>query len=107
MHMSDMQRQSHLTAKQKGRWDEPREFPELIALAHSELSEALEEYRTWGTPKIVWRDQEPTGIPIELADVVIRLLDIAEWMGFSLEEAVNIKMVFNTTRPWRHGDKHA
>ena len=35
----------HENAKSHGWWDEEREFGELIALCHSELSEALEEYR--------------------------------------------------------------
>ena len=32
-------------AKQHGWWDEDRTFGEVIALCHSELSEALEAYR--------------------------------------------------------------
>lgn len=35
----------HNNAKLHGWWDNPREFPELLALIHSEVSEALEEYR--------------------------------------------------------------
>lgn len=35
----------HNNAKLHGWWDKPREFPELLALIHSEVSEALEEYR--------------------------------------------------------------
>ena len=34
-------------AKEKGWWDEERTFAEIISLCHSELSEALEEYRKW------------------------------------------------------------
>ena len=38
--------ESHSTAKEKGGWEFPkREIPELLALIHSEVSEAIEAYR--------------------------------------------------------------
>ena len=38
--------ESHSTAKEKGWWEFPkREIPELLALIHSEVSEAIEAYR--------------------------------------------------------------
>ena len=42
MEIKELIIKSHDIAKSKGWWDEERSIPELIALMHSELSEALE-----------------------------------------------------------------
>lgn len=48
---------------------------------------------------------KPEGIGIELADVAIRLFDLAECLGIDLEECVNIKQAFNEGREWLHGGR--
>lgn len=46
MQLKEWQRQIHKLAREKGWWDKgDRNIGELVALMHSELSEALEEYR--------------------------------------------------------------
>lgn len=74
-----------------------------IALIHSELSEALEGLRH-GNPA---SDHIPdfNAAEEELADVVIRIMDMAEARGWRVAEAVIAKMKFNETRPYRHGGK--
>jgi NTP pyrophosphatase (non-canonical NTP hydrolase) len=38
-----------------------------------------------------------------LADIVIRTMDLAEYMGINLAEEIQAKMVRNSTREHKHG----
>lgn len=91
-------------AKEKGWWEEDRGFAEVVALAHSELSEALEEYRD-GKGLLYYNEDKPEGIAIEMADVIIRILDWAEHVGVDIEEMIRLKFNYNATRPYKHGGK--
>lgn len=96
----------HNMAKEKG-WHEPSpSFGEAMALLHSEVSEALEAYRDYGNVEHFGPPgHKPTGVPSELADVIIRCLDTCGAFGIDIEEAVRRKMAFNATRDKRHGGK--
>jgi NTP pyrophosphatase (non-canonical NTP hydrolase) len=110
----------HATAIAKGWWDDTEEFPlrsdgDCIALMHSELSEALEELRNGHDPDEIYFNEiqgrhgivthKPEGVPIELADVIIRICDYAGRHGIDLDKAIEMKMNYNATRPARHGGK--
>lgn len=161
---------AHENAASKGWWDTteieagsgvhaPISIPEKLALIHSEVSEALEDYRDgkalngtgWeftrksGTPCERWveitehalvpwityyvgreqiqrqlqmpadfalarsggYDAKPVGFPTELADILIRTLDLAAALNIDIDQAVYLKMKYNETRPHRHGGKLA
>lgn len=83
------------TAKSKGWHDETRETGTLLALIHSEVSEALEADRKG--------DQE--NFAEELADVCIRIFDLCGSKGIDLENAIVDKMNRNKGRSYKHGNK--
>lgn len=93
----------HEIAKSKGWWDADRNDGELIALMHSELSEVLEGLRHGNPPS----EHIPAfnAAEEELADVIIRILDMGEARGWRIPEAIFAKMEFNAQREHRHGGK--
>lgn len=112
----DLQRRAHLIAKDKGFWQ--RDFgPETnatkLALIASEVSEALEADReSWeyfaasaAVPRRIMSKKIPgfSTFEEELADVVIRTMDLAERRKLNLGGAIKAKLAFNETRPTRHG----
>ncbi len=101
---------SYQTAYEKGWWEgEDHNVPEKLALIHSEVSEALEDWRNNKDMKKIYytKDGKPEGFIVELADVLIRIGDLCGRYGLNLEEALKVKMEYNDTRPYRHGGKRA
>lgn len=105
--LNELSKEIHKNAVEHGWWDEERGFPEIVALCHSELSEALEEYRNGRMPDEVYHGNggKPEGIPIELADVIIRIFDYCGYAGIDIDTAVTHKHEYNKSRPYRHGGK--
>lgn len=127
--INEVQKIVHALAVEKG-WHsvDGVSLVERIALVHCELSEAVECIRNdepgiWqsgvdkastlneGVIRIFpnsdrWSaDVKPEGVLVELADAVIRIMDICESQGWNLEEAIRVKHAYNKLRPFRHGGK--
>jgi NTP pyrophosphatase (non-canonical NTP hydrolase) len=93
----------------------------LLLLA-TEVSEATEDYRSGkdlndfycfdengvkvlATRETSARGLKPLGFKSELADVVIRALELCSQLNLDLAEAIIVKIIHNTTRAYRHGGK--
>lgn len=113
--------QVHENAKEKGFYDEEKNTGEMIALMHSELSEALEadregKYCDVDVNILMIQDEDFFFVESykqsvkgtfeeEMADIVIRVMDMCAFKGIDLESHIAAKMRFNKCRSYNHGGK--
>jgi NTP pyrophosphatase (non-canonical NTP hydrolase) len=100
-----MARRVHLIAKNKGFWEGDINYDKIgnkLALVHSEVTEVLEAIR---------KDQGSEKTVEEVADVIIRLVDVYQAMintgqiNHSLDDVLERKILKNMERPPLHGNK--
>lgn len=102
--IKEFMKESEQVAIDKGFREENVSGTTHCALIMSEVAEIVEELRMGHAPtKNFYReDGKPEGIPSELADVVIRCFEMAEYYGIDLEKAMQEKQAYNKTRPYKH-----
>lgn len=132
MNINELAKEVHENAVAHGWWEKPPTLPEALCLIHAELSEALEEYREgnpliYGTCALAAEDCKfsgvcdrvgrpgegegidgpckPEGIAVELADVILRTLDLMAALGVDVDAVVMAKHKYDLGREYRHGDK--
>lgn len=107
--LNDLAEITNQIADSKGFTRGRRTFGDVIALVHSELSEALEEFRDGHDLQEIYYNPDnpfkPEGIPIELADAIIRIVQFCGEKDIDIDLAVELKIEYNRTRPHMHGGK--
>lgn len=128
MNLNRIAKEAHQTAVEHGFWEPEPTFGELVALMHSELSEALEEYRAGrpmaykpcGIDRVVCQKEacgfisedgtceymkdKPEGIAVELADCVIRILDFLGSASVDIDGIIERKKNASLEVPDNFGD---
>jgi len=87
MTLNEVAEKNHLWVEKMG-WHN-KTVLEALALVASEVGEAINECR----------NEEPTDeFGEELADIILRVLDIAHWQGLDMDKIVQDKMLKNESR---------
>lgn len=120
MTLNDMAVSIHAGNKMRGFWDEERNIGEMLMLVVTELSEALEAHRsgkicTEGDRVAVLESEDMAQsfkinvkdtFEDELADAIIRILDICGGLDIDIDFHMRMKLMYNATRPYKHGKNY-
>ena len=126
--LNELSKTIHENAKSKGFFDSEKNIGEMLCLIHSKVSEALEADRKNHYCKIptamlagladkyhgtsFYNDEKSSEhfeksvkntFEDELADVVIRVLDLCAFKGIDIERHIKAKMRYNSGRAHKHG----
>lgn len=112
--INELAKTAHNLSIKKGYYDTPRKVSELLCLIHSEVSEALEadrrdrntlidikelnETKDIETFNTSFKNNVKDRFEDELADIILRVMDLAESKGINLEQHIEAKMRYNITR---------
>lgn len=127
--INELSKQIHQNAKNKGFYEGEKNIGEMLALIHSEVSEVLEADRKDHHANVkgfeedlkfwdeMMRDYNrkyvntfehciKNSFEDELADIMIRVMDLAGYKGVDLEKHIALKMKYNSLREHKHGKKY-
>ena len=119
--INQLKKRIHDNAIVKGFHDEPLEVGTLLMLVVSELGEALEAHRTGQRAnlkqfeellfskvefKTAFEIAIKNSFEDELADVIIRMLDVCAVHNIDINKHIELKHKYNTTRPRKHGKRY-
>lgn len=75
-----------------------------LMLIVSEAAEALESIRN-GEDNLWFNGAKPEGLAAELADIMLRTIQMAAFKNIDLNTVMELKHEYNLTRPPKHGGK--
>jgi NTP pyrophosphatase (non-canonical NTP hydrolase) len=123
--LNQLSKQVHQNNVEKGFWEGDKNVGELLMLVVSELGEAIEAHRkgniasfnmledmqkegyTWEDSnlsfKISFEEEIKDTFQDEIADAIIRLLDLSAGLGIDIGWHIDQKLNYNKTRPHKHG----
>ena len=115
--MNELAKKIHENAVRHGFYDNKRETGTLLMLCVSELSEALEADRKGKHALLVdainednFKEDFETCIKDsfedELADTIIRILDLCGYYNIDIDEHIRLKMKYNQMRENKHGKNY-
>jgi NTP pyrophosphatase (non-canonical NTP hydrolase) len=132
--INELSKEIYENNKAKGFYDDKKNIGEMLCLIHSEVSEALECDRKDKYADISLFDRIKTKLESyqevkkindafepfkqsfedaikdtfedELADIMIRVMDLAAFKEIDLEWHIKAKMKYNSMRPHKHGKKY-
>ena len=112
--LNELSEEIYQNNKEKGFWDNERNVGEMLMLVTSELGEAMEAHRKGRFANIEayeefsenFEDAIKDTFEDEIADSVIRLLDMCGGLGIDIDTHVRLKLEYNKTRERLHGKKY-
>ena len=118
--LNESAKKIHEINKEKGFWDKDRNTGELLMLVVSELGEALEAHRTGrftdpgdifdfftsAYPSEDFEERIKDTFEDEIADSIIRLLDLSAGLGIDIERHIRAKVIYNSRRERLHGKNY-
>lgn len=126
--INELAKQIHANAVEKGFFEKEKNIGEMLCLIHSEVSEALEadrkdKYYKGSVYAVIGENGFPapndeqykrlfdscgikSSFEDELADIMIRVMDLAAFKGIDLEAHIKAKMRYNSLREKYHGKKY-
>lgn len=112
--LAKLAEECHARARSNGFWrtrpedGDPESVLEVatkLALITAEVAEAIEAWRLPDPFAPCPKDPRLSIMSEELADIIIRTVELAYALRINIGEATAIKMSVNATRPYKHGKR--